>query len=140
MSNEHTHAATALAQAEAMDRTLRRKGRWLAWFQGIFGVVSLAMALGFAFLPPRTAMLVVMPVYAACIAGLVGYAAQQKTSLRGTMKLHGWVMAAWALAWGVTVVLGSSVFPGQPWTWVAGGVTMLVICLIGASKIWRLSR
>ena len=86
MSNEHTHAATALAQAEAMDRTLRRKGRWLAWFQGIFGVVSLAMALGFAFLPPRTAMLVVMPVYAACIAGLVGYAAQQKTSLRGTMK------------------------------------------------------
>lgn len=140
MSTDHTAATTALAHAESLDRKLRRKGRWLAYFQGAFGVVSLAMALGFAMLPQRTATLVVMPIYGVCIAALSVYAAQQKTSLKGTMKLHGWMMAAWAAAWGATVALASLVLQGQPWVWVAGGLVMLVICLIAATKIWRMSR
>ena len=129
---EHTEATEALAQAQRLNRETRSAGRWYVRYLLVYATASFAMASLFGVLGNRWGVWLLTPLWVVVIVVLSTWSARARTALVGFGRLHAAVIGAWAVLWGVTVIVGSSRYQGQPAWWVPCGVAMAVPCLVGA--------
>lgn len=133
---EPTDYELALARVDELAGHGRRSARWLARYYLVFGVASLLIAPAFGALHGALWTVLLSLLWAGLITAISIYAARQRTMVRGGVRIHGWVMAAWTTIWLATVLLASSYDLPWPW-WLLGGVGMLAACLAGAWAVLR---
>lgn len=136
---EPTNYQLALAHIEELALRAHRSARWLARYYVIFGVASLLIAPAFGVLHGAAWTIVLTALWGLLILGISLYAAKQRTMVRDGARIHGWVMAVWALVWVLTVVLGSIYELAWPWR-LGGGIAMLATCLLGARAVLNRTR
>jgi hypothetical protein len=134
---EHIEATQALEQAQRLGGRARQAGRWYAIYLVAFAIASVIFAGLFGVVGNRWGSILLTPLWGVFLAVLTVWSQRKKTSLVGMGRLHVTVIACWAVLWGVTVIVGSFAFQGQPLWWIAGGVAMAVPCLVGARTAFR---
>lgn len=134
---ETFEAAQALEHADQLSSRARRAGRWYSLFLLVFGAASVLFASSFSFITSEWGVMTLTGLFLLATTALLVWAMRQRTALAGMGRLHAFVMVVWGLLWGVTVIVGSSVFPGRPLWWVSGGVAMALPCLVGAWIAYR---
>jgi hypothetical protein len=133
-------AATALRQAAELSAATRRAGRWYTTFLVVFAVVTFAMCIGFGLIGPRWGAIVVTPIWVLLMVALSIWSARQRAAVAGKRWIDAGVIAGWTVAWGVTVIVGSLLFPQTLAWWVFGGVLTAIPPAIGAVVVARRTR
>lgn len=118
-------ASESLREAERLSSRMRRSTLWYARYLLLFAVGSLGMAIGYAALGPKLGSWILTPIWLLFVLGISLYANRQRTQLRGLNRLNSLMIAAWAVAWTVTV-FGSFQFDQAVWWWLLGGAVMAV--------------
>lgn len=133
---ESTPAVDALSEASRLSTQARRSGRWYARYLLVYAAVSFALAIGFALVGPRWGAWVLTPLWVVFVIAISVYANHQRTQLRGTTRIHLWMIAAWSVAWAATL-FGSFALHQAPWWWVLGGVAMAAPALVARRLVLR---
>lgn len=126
----------ALAHADRLAARTRSSARWLARYYVVFGVASALMALGFGLVQGVVWTVILMVAWLALIAGISIYAGRQQTMVLDGGRIHAAVMVAWTVIWVITVAAGGNLALSWPW-WLAGGIGMLAVALLGAWAVLR---
>lgn len=129
---ENLEASHALEHAERLQGRARSASRWYTRYLIVYGIVSFLFASLFGVVGNRWGAALLTPLWAVFVTLLSVWSYQKKTAMAGFGRLHGAVIGAWAVLWGVTVIVGSARYQGQPAWWVAGGLAMAAPCFIGA--------
>jgi hypothetical protein len=133
---EPTSAAEALDDAARLASLARQSGKWYARYLLLFALAAFLMSVAFGLVGPRTGALAITPLWVLFCVLINVYAARQRSSLRGTGRIHGAMIAAWAAAWLITV-LGSFSFHQALWWWVLGGVATAIPPLVARHFVLR---
>jgi uncharacterized membrane protein YjjP (DUF1212 family) len=133
-------ATTALRQAAELSAATRRAGRWYTTYLTVFAVATFAMCIGFGLMGGRWAAIVITPIWVLLVVALSVWSARQRSVVAGMGRIHAWVIGGWTVAWGVTVIVGSLVFPHTLAWWVLGGVLTAIPPVIGAIVTARRTR
>ena len=129
---ENLEATQALQQAAHLQGRARSASRWYTRYLVVYGVVSFVFASLFGVVGNRWGAAVLTPLWAVFVALLSAWSFRKKTAILGFGRLHGIVIGAWAVLWGITVLVGSNRYQGQLGWWVAGGAAMALPCFVGA--------
>jgi hypothetical protein len=133
---EPVAAADALEDAARLATLARQSGKWYARYLLAYAFASFAMALAFALVGPRIGALAITPFWVLFCALITVYATRQRSSLRGAGRIHGAMIAAWTIAWGITMFGSFSVHQAL-WWWVLGGVAMAIPPLVARHIVLR---
>jgi hypothetical protein len=133
---EPSSATEALNDAARLASLARQSGKWYARYLLAYALASFAMAVAFALVGPRIGALAITPLWVLFCALISVYAARQRTTLRGAGRINGAMIAAWAVAWGITVFGSFSVHQAL-WWWVLGGVAMAIPPLVARQIVLR---
>ena len=129
-------AREALAKADLLADQTAGHGRWLIRFYVIFGAASVLMAMAFGTFHGLVAVVSLTALWLVLVIAISIYANTRQAVVRGMGRLHALVMIGWTLVWVVTIMIGTSKHLGWPW-FAAGGVSMLIVCLVGAYAAHR---
>ena len=129
-------AAEALEDAARLASLARQSGKWYARYLLAYAIASFALAVTFALGGPRIGVLVITPLWVLFVAAISVYAARQRSSLRGAGRIQGAMIAAWTVAWGITLFGSFSVHQAL-WWWVLGGVAMAIPPLVARHIVLR---
>ena len=130
-------SAAQLDQAARLSGAARRSSRWYRGYLLVFAAATFVLALATGLWAGAAGVAVVTGLWGAFVAVSSVWLARRPTTIRGMTRLHLGVMLAWAAAWALTVVLGSTVFAGQLGWWVAGGLLTAAAPLVGAALAHR---
>lgn len=133
-------AATALRQAAELSAATRRAGRWYTTYLAVFAVATFALCIGFGLIGGRWGAIVLTPIWVLLVGALSVWSARQPSAIAGMRRINFWVIGSWTLAWGVTVFVGSFVFPHALAWWVLGGALTMIPPVIGAVVVARRTR
>lgn len=132
---DRRRSADDLRRARALDASARRSARWYARYLFAFALASFVMAALFGVVGSFWGSAVLTPLWLVFLTGLTVYSTRQPTVVRGMGRLHGLTIAGWAVAWGVTVTVGTRYYPEQLWWWVLGGLAMATPPLLAARVV-----
>lgn len=121
-----------LDEVARLSGAARRSSRWYRTYLLVFAAASFVLAVTTGLLAGTPGVAVVTGVWAAFVASSSVWVVRRPTAIRGMKQLHLGVMLGWTAAWAVTVVVGSTVFPGQLGWWVLGGVLTATAPVAGA--------
>jgi hypothetical protein len=133
---EPTSATEALNDAARLASLARQSGKWYARYLLAYAIASFTVAVAFALGGPRIGVLVITPLWVLFVAVISVYAARQRSSLRGAGRIHLAMIAAWTVAWGITLVGSFSVHQALWWC-VLGGVAMAIPPLVARHIVLR---
>lgn len=132
-----TPAAHVIAHGERLAAQSRTSSRWYVRYLLTYAVASFALSSAFGLVGHRVALVVVTPLWFVVIGVLTVWALRRPTELSGLTGLHLSVIGLWAVAWCVTVTVGTSLFADTWWWWVAGGLAMATPPVVGAAVAVR---
>jgi hypothetical protein len=124
--------ADQLDQAVRPSGAARRSSRWYRTYLLVFAAGSLVLSVGTGLWVGGPGVAVVTAIWAAFVALSSVWVTRKPTTIRGMKGLHLGVMLGWTVAWVLTVVLGSTVFPDQLGWWVVGGLLTAAAPAVGA--------
>ena len=127
-----TAPTVQLDQVARLSGAARRSSRWYRTYLVVFAAASFALAVATGLLAGTPGVAVVTGLWAAFVAVSSVWVVRRPTAIRGMKQLHLGVMLGWTAAWAVTVVVGSTVFPGQLGWWVLGGLLTASAPMTGA--------
>jgi hypothetical protein len=133
---EPATAADALEDAARLASLARQCARWYARYLLLFAIAAFLMSLAFGLVGPKIGALAITPLWVLFVVLISVYAARQRSSLRGTARIHIAMIVAWTVAWLITVV-GSFSFHQAFWWWVLGGVATAVPPLVARYFVLR---
>ncbi len=125
-------SAAQLDQVARLRDTARRSSRWYRTYLLVFAAASFVLAVGTGQFAGGAGGAVVTGLWAAFVAVSSVWVARRPTAIRGMQRLHLGVVLAWTAAWALTVVVGSTTFPGQLGWWVLGGLLTATPPVVGA--------
>lgn len=132
---ERRRSKDDLRRARELSARARRSARWYTRYLFAFGLASFVMATLFGVVGGVWGSALLTPLWLVFLTGLTVYSTRQPTVVRGMARLHGTMIAGWALAWGVTVTVGLHYYPDQIWWWVLGGLAMATPPLLAAHAV-----
>ena len=130
----------ALEQAQTMDAKIRPKGRWYAVYCFGYGLASLIGLLVMGVPGTVLGMVVGSCVLAAMIVGLSFYQLGQPVKPLGYGKLHVWGISLWGAVYSLTLVVGMTLFQGDPAWWVPMALLSAVPTSVAGVIVLRQSR
>lgn len=138
-SPDHDSAAT-LDRAQQLAREARRSARWYVRYLIAFAAASLVMSTLYGVLGGVWGVAILTPLWVVFLTVLTVYSTRQRTVVRGMTRVHTTMIVAWAIGWGITVIVGSTVFPDRVWWWVLGGLITATPPLLAARRIHERTR
>jgi len=132
MTSSPSAPTVQLDEVARLSGAARRSSRWYRTYLLVFAAASFVLAVATGLLAGTPGVAVVTGLWAAFVAVSSVWVVRRPTAIRGMKQLHLGVMLGWTAAWVVTVVVGSTVFPGQLGWWVLGGVLTAAAPVAGA--------
>lgn len=132
-------ASASLRDAAAARDRLAGRARWTRRYFALFALASPVMVLTVG-LGGRWAVLPATLGWAAVMTVMVVWAQRQGVVGRGSWRLHAIAWGAWGALWAVTVVVGSTLYPGVAAFWVPAALVVTAPLVVAAVLTGRPGR
>ena len=124
-------ATSALADARAASSSLTSRGAWLRTYLLIFAAGSLALVLLIG-LGGRDGAIAGTSLWIVLISVMSWWSSRQTVILRDHKQRSFLAFGGWAVLYGVTLLVGETVFPASPAFWVPAAVISTMPLVLAA--------
>lgn len=115
-------ARRLLTDAESAARIVRGEGRWVVGYLTVFGTAALVLIPMGAYLDRWPIAVAVSAIWTVVLVVLPVWSSTRRATPFGALHRAGMAFLGFGVLYGITAGLGFTVFTGQVWWWLLGGI------------------